>query len=320
MNPMQTRPTAWILVGVALLAVIGGALYASFLSIPARIAVPAAAALVVEACLYVAAMLERVRTPLEARLRASRLALWLTASGLAPYLLYAVPCGVFDARLFATLGAACAAVSFWFVVFPAGRVSQVLFIVFVGAVLLSPVFPAIYGEPWQKVPLAILGQLMWTRLAVLSTLSIARIEVKRPGLIPNRAEWKAGTIEFLLFIPLGALLGWAVGFASFRLRPMPWWAMVALAAATFAGMLWVVALREEFFFRGLLQPWLGLIATSLLFGMVHLPFRDFPNWRFAILATVAGVFYGRAYRRAGSVRAAMVTHALVNTAWRVFFS
>ncbi|HVX67819.1 MAG TPA: CPBP family intramembrane glutamic endopeptidase, partial [Bryobacteraceae bacterium] len=100
----------------------------------------------------------------------------------------------------------------------------------------------------------------------------------------------------------------------------PWWATAAIAAGTFLGMLWVVALREEFFFRGLLQPWLGLIATSLLFGSVHLPFRDFPNWRFAVLAAVAGVFYGLAYRSARSVRAAMVTHALVNTAWRVFFS
>jgi membrane protease YdiL (CAAX protease family) len=79
----------------------------------------------------------------------------------------------------------------------------------------------------------------------------------------------------------------------------------------------------------LLQAWLeswfksalfGLAAASVLFGAVHLTFHAFPNWRFAILAAVAGVFYGRAYMTARSVRAAMVTHALVNTAWRVFFS
>jgi membrane protease YdiL (CAAX protease family) len=39
-----------------------------------------------------------------------------------------------------------------------------------------------------------------------------------------------------------------------------------------------------------------------------------------MMAAVAGVFYGRAYLNARSVKAAMVTHALVNTAWRVFFS
>jgi membrane protease YdiL (CAAX protease family) len=89
-----------------------------------------------------------------------------------------------------------------------------------------------------------------------------------------------------------------------------------------------IGLGEEFFFRGLLQQWFGawmrsevagLIAASIAFGAVHLWFRAFPNWRFAVLAAVAGVFYGLAYRRAKSIRASMVTHALVVTTWRVFF-
>ena len=53
--------------------------------------------------------------------------------------------------------------------------------------------------------------------------------------------------------------------------------------------------------------------ATLAFGLVHLPFRSFPNWRFALVATVAGFFYGRAYSLSGGIRAAMVTHALVNT-------
>jgi membrane protease YdiL (CAAX protease family) len=91
----------------------------------------------------------------------------------------------------------------------------------------------------------------------------------------------------------------------------------------------VVALGEEFFFRGLLQQWItgwlhndwaGLLVTSLLFGSVHLWYRPFPNWRIAALAGVAGVFYGMAYRQARSIRASMVTHALTVTAWRLFFT
>jgi membrane protease YdiL (CAAX protease family) len=63
----------------------------------------------------------------------------------------------------------------------------------------------------------------------------------------------------------------------------------------------VVGLSEEFFFRGMLQQLLtkrlkstiaGLLLTSILFGLVHLPFRGFPNWRFALLAALAGIFYG----------------------------
>ena len=61
------------------------------------------------------------------------------------------------------------------------------------------------------------------------------------------------------------------------------------------------------------------MVSSVIFGLVHLPYRAFPNWKFAILATVAGWFYGRAYLKTGSIRAAMVAHALTNVTWRVFF-
>ena len=91
----------------------------------------------------------------------------------------------------------------------------------------------------------------------------------------------------------------------------------------------MVGLSEEFLFRGFLQRLLargfhsevvGLIVASIIFGLVHLPFRQFPNWRFAILAGAAGIFYGLAFLKAKSVRASMVTHALLVTTWRVFFA
>ena len=100
-------------------------------------------------------------------------------------------------------------------------------------------------------------------------------------------------------------------------------------AATFAGVLWVLAVAEEFFFRGLIQQLLsrllgsntaGLVFASVLFGLAHLGYREFPNWRFALVATLAGVFYGRAYLQAQSIRAAMVTHALVVTVWKTFLT
>jgi len=90
----------------------------------------------------------------------------------------------------------------------------------------------------------------------------------------------------------------------------------------------VVALSEEFFFRGLLQRWIeewsgwpvvAIGVASALFGLVHLGYRQFPNWQMAVLAGVMGVFYGLAYRTGGGVRAAMVAHALVVTTWKTFF-
>ena len=93
--------------------------------------------------------------------------------------------------------------------------------------------------------------------------------------------------------------------------------------------IWVVALAEEFLFRGLLQQrlslWLrsspaGCIMASIAFGLVHLPFGRFPNWRFALLAGIAGLFYGRAYAKSGGIRAAMVAHALMNTCAQMLFT
>jgi membrane protease YdiL (CAAX protease family) len=143
------------------------------------------------------------------------------------------------------------------------------------------------------------------------------------GFLPSRAEWVTGLKHFGYFLIAGVPLAWATRLV--RLGPvMPVWKI----AATFLGMLWVVALSEEFFFRGLLQHWiaewtgrpaLALAAASILFGAVHLGFRGFPNWRFALAAAVAGWFYGRAYQQAQSIRASMVTHAMVVTLWRTFF-
>ncbi len=252
----------------------------------------------------------------------------MSASAVAPYLVYSVPAAMFSPAAAALLIALAAILAFWYVALPRRPAVDIAFVVMVGAVLLSPAFAYIYGTPARRLPLAILGQLMWTRLAVTEALAVGRMQVRNFGLLPARREWGVGALHFAAFVPAGAALGWLTGFAGFHVRPAPWFQILGLAAATFLGMLWVVALREEFFVRGLLQGWFArwmgsntaaLVLASVLFGLVHLPFRGFPNWRFALLATVAGMFYGRAYIVAG-VRAAMVTHALVNTAWRVFFS
>ena len=103
---------------------------------------------------------------------------------------------------------------------------------------------------------------------------------------------------------------------------------LALAIAEFFGILWVVALSEEFFFRGLLQQWLerwtgssigALIIASFFFGAAHLWVHEFPNWRYSAVAATLGLFCGMAWRETRSIQASMVTHALAATIYRVFF-
>ncbi|HWR51208.1 MAG TPA: CPBP family intramembrane glutamic endopeptidase [Bryobacteraceae bacterium] len=305
-----------------LLAGIIGLLYAYSLSIPAAITAPVLAACVVELALYIAFIAEPSRRWIDRHL--APLPLWMAASALAPYLIVTLPLGAFDWQRFAALAGLAAVLSLWYTVLPRRRELDLLFIAIVAAGLLLPVFAWIYPRPHPKLPMAVLGQSMWTRLAMLAVVGVARIPVKGFGFIPTRAEWIAGTRNFLLFLPVGALIVWWTNFARFRPHPADW-RLPFLAVVTFAGMLWIVALREEFFFRGLLQEWttrwlksewLALILVSVLFGLAHLPFRDFPNWPMVALAAAAGVFYGRAYMEAKSVRAAMIAHALVNTVWR----
>ncbi|MGE5570109.1 MAG: CPBP family intramembrane glutamic endopeptidase [Rhodospirillales bacterium] len=323
------RRGVWIrLTGLALMIFVAGLIYAYFLSIPAALAVPLAFAFALEALFFVAVVWEPPRRLCERRFNRPALAALAAASGILPYLISAVPAGVFRWDGFASVAALAALVSFWFVLFPKKPALNLMFTAVVAAGLLADIFEPLYGQPAPRLKLGILGDMMWTRLAMASVLWVGRFEIKGLGFLPSRGEWAAGLKNFLLFLPAGLLLGWLLDFARFNPKPFAWWQTLGLALATFLGMLWVVALREEFFFRGLLLEWISgwtrsdaaaLVIPSLLFGLVHLPFRGFPNWEFALIAAAAGLFYGRAYLQARSIRAAMVTHALVNTTWRVFF-
>lgn len=124
----------------------------------------------------------------------------------------------------------------------------------------------------------------------------------------------------IIVIPLGMKLGFLAFAPSLtRLRSLP------LAAL---GILFFTAWPEEFLFRGLLQnlltrtlggPWAGLLVASVIFGCAHLNNGPFPNWRYAILATIAGFFYGRAWMRTGSLFPSALIHATVDTLWHILF-
>lgn len=330
MIPMQAarRGMRITFLCVLVLASIAGLGYAYQKSIPARIAVPLLAAFLAEIALYAAAVIDSTRAAIERWFRGPALAAVMTASATVPYLLYAIPTGMFQWTSVAAILALGAVVSWWYVILPPRPWANLAFVSVVAAVLLGVPFDRIYQTPGPR-GLGVLGNYgMWTRLSILAVLSIARLEVKGFGFVPNRREWREGIVNFLLFLVPGALIAWQLDFAKFHPPDIPWWLIACELAGIFVGMLWVVALREEFFLRGLLQPWLGswfrnetvgLIVSALVFGLCHLRFRGFPNWRIVILAAVAGLFYGRAYRNAASVRAAMVSHALVNAAWRVLF-
>ncbi len=68
---------------------------------------------------------------------------------------------------------------------------------------------------------------------------------------------------------------------------------------------------EEAFFRGALQPQVGLVAASLLFGLAHIaPRRELLPWTLFSLA--AGFLLGALFDATGNLVAPAVTHILVN--------
>lgn len=72
------------------------------------------------------------------------------------------------------------------------------------------------------------------------------------------------------------------------------------------------ALAEEIFFRGFLQPHLGLEVTALIFGLVHIPWdrRLLPWWSLAAL--VMGWVLGWMMEVTGTLLAPTLAHFTIN--------
>ncbi len=130
--------------------------------------------------------------------------------------------------------------------------------------------------------------------------------------------------HFLIFAALAIPLGAAIGFIAWQPNPE----RLPLLPVTLVATLLFTAWPEELLFRGLLQNFLeqslrgpraGLLAGAVVFGLSHINNLGFPNWRYVLLATLAGLFYGRVWQKTGSIFASALVHTLVNTVWGLLF-
>jgi len=252
----------------------------------------------------------------------------LWASALLPYLIFSLASGTFERHAFYLLAALTAVLAFWHAALPRRFAYDVGFLVIATLPVLLRVLPRIYRSPDEHLRIDSLGHVMWIRVGVIALLVLREWDPGPFSFWPRAREWKTGLFYYaLIAIPIIALaLGLHV--ARFEVKHGEWWQVAGLAIGTFFGALWVLALGEELFFRGVIEralldywrsPAVAIAVSALLYGSVHLWFREFPNWRQALIGTLLGIACGIAYWRTGSVRAPMVTHALVVTTWRVFF-
>ena len=311
---------------------VAGWIYARQQGIPQHVALAVLPAFLFEITAYLVLGIERWRKRME-MLSPPVLASALTCAAVVPYTIAALGAGSFDWRALAWIAVLAAAASFWYVALPHKLPADLLFLVFMAAIWISRTLRNQYVSPYPRLQMDVLAHLMWVRTGTMALLGVRRMSGVGFGFWPQVREWKIGGGYFVAFAAAGVPLAWWIGFASPRWpalldKAAGWERVSVLAIATFFGTLWVLALSEEFVFRGLLQQWLsawlgnewaGLASASVLFGAVHLWMRPFPNWRQAVLATVLGVCCGLAFRQARSIRASMVTHALTVTVWRVFF-
>jgi membrane protease YdiL (CAAX protease family) len=134
-------------------------------------------------------------------------------------------------------------------------------------------------------------------------------------------------LGFAAVAPVLILLGIAIGFIPPPHLPVKGaGAIAASAGLIFAG----TALPEEILFRSLIQNLLMLrfghrakvlLAASFIFGCAHLDNgpQPLPNWRYMILATIAGIAYGRVFQRASTVLSSAALHCLVDWTKHFFF-
>jgi len=67
---------------------------------------------------------------------------------------------------------------------------------------------------------------------------------------------------------------------------------------------------EEVFFRGLLQPKIGILTASIAFGLLHLP--GFRYWFYAFWATLSGMILGALLIITGSLWVPITAHFVNN--------
>ena len=130
--------------------------------------------------------------------------------------------------------------------------------------------------------------------------------------------------SFFVFGCIAIPLGQAMHFIEFAPHWSQWKSLPFLSL----GILFFTAWPEEFLFRGLLQNMLsrasnselaGWWTASILFGFSHITNMGFPNWRYVLLASIAGFFYGWTWRKTGSIFASALVHAAVDATWHFLF-
>lgn len=180
-----------------------------------------------------------------------------------------------------------------------------------------------------------LGNLLLVDAGLYGFLGIRRLSGTGFDFHFRWSDWKTGLRELVFFAPLVIGIGLALGFihphrnpAFSTLPPLHLLLPIGRALVSWVGIFIFVAVLEELFFRAWVQNLLerrvgrqaALVIASVLFGLSHFNKRSAHfNWRYVLLASIAGIFYGRAWREQRRVPASAITHTFVDWLWYLWF-
>ncbi len=256
-------------------------------------------------------------------LRGTLLALGLL---LAPYCAYALGAGDFSWAALGRLAAMASVPILLFALFPPSRPQGLSWQDAVALVwLATPVLAGWLGGLWNvPVNLDFMARLFVVVVGAWAYLIFRHTEGAGYEARFSTAIGGAALSNLALFSLIGIPLGLAMHFIAWNPRWQGPWQFLFDCVTIFV----FIAVPEEFLFRGVLQNLLegswgsrygAQAVAAALFGLMHI-LHGFPNWRYVLLASIAGWFYGSAWRSTRSLVASAVTHALVDALWRTWFA
>jgi CAAX protease family protein len=186
-----------------------------------------------------------------------------------------------------------------------------------------------YFERFWRVPMGnpsyVLAKTLGMELGLFCFVVVRRLEGVGYRFRLAVEDFLVGSIALAAFLVLAVPTALGIGFVQFA----PHWSGLLRWVLSSLGIFFFIALPEEVLFRGLIfnmlqrmikvgGPYTALIISSVIFGLAHL--NNPPgDWRYVLLATGAGICYGWAYLRTGSLLASSYTHALVDIIGRTVF-
>jgi membrane protease YdiL (CAAX protease family) len=245
-----------------------------------------------------------------------------------PYTLVSVDRGMFSARwlaLYAIVPVAMAAV---LSLSGSGRVGRFGdWPEFLILAILGLAVDLRWCESAWPAHLSIFNKVLLLDAGIYAFLAVRQLDGVGFDLRLRLRDIAVGLREFLFFFPFALGLGLWLGFLHLHTFGSEIGGVLLKFAGAWIFTFFFIAVPEELFFRGWLQNLLerrighsrSLFAAAILFGLSHFNKRTaFFNWRYILLAAIAGVFYGRAWRSNRRVGASSVTHATVDSVWSLW--